>query len=381
MNLSHILDGAGIAVLSLAACGAIYACLATWALWRFLKRPAGAPVGRPSVLVLKPLHGDEPGLQENLNSFCALDYAGPVRMVLGAQDPADAALDVARKVQRDNAGRDIVVVSDSRVHGTNRKIGNLINMSASGAGEVVVISDSDVRLPPEALSRIVAALEQPGVGLVYCLYRGRPTKSIWSQLAAMDVNTRFAPSVVVGQALGAHPVLGPTMALRAEVLEQIGGLEHLADFLADDFELGRAVRAAGYTIACPTLVIDHVFPERSLREMLAHEMRWSRTVRLVQPAGYLGSVIMHVLPLTLIGAALTGFSAESLAVLAAMTVFRLIQARMLNGMMGADNRLWWLVPARDLLSFAVFVGAIFGDRVEWRGNRLQVGRDGAIAAT
>ena len=372
---------AGWVVIGLSVCGAIYAGVATWATWRFLRRPAGAPTSRPSITVLKPLHGDEPELDRNLASFCAQTYAGPVQLILGVQDPADPALVIARRVQREHPDRDIAVVADPTVHGTNHKLGNLINMAVQAHGEVIVISDSDVRLPPDGLSQIVAALEAPGTGLVHCFYRGRPTASFWSRLAAMDANTRFAPSVVVGEALGAHPCLGPTMALRAETLKAVGGLEHLADFLADDFELGRAVRALGLGLACPSMVIDHLFPERSAREMLAHELRWARTIRLVQPAGYLGSVIVHFTPLALIGAALTGFSGWSLAVLAVLALFRQAQAYVVSRMMAADRGLLWLLPARDLLSFGVFIAALFGDRVEWRGNRLRVQRDGVIAAT
>jgi len=380
VSLTAIIGGVGDAVLVLSVCGAIYAGLATWATWRFVRRPATTPQGRASITVLKPLHGDEPDLYENLASFCAQTYAGPVRLILGVQDPADPALTAAERLKRDYADRDIAVVIDPTPHGTNRKLGNLINMFAQARGEIVVISDSDVRLSPHDLDQIVAALEAPGVGLIHCLYRGRPTASVWSRLAAMDVNTRFAPSVLVGEALGANPCLGPTMALRAETLAAIGGLEHLADFLADDFELGRAVRVLGLRIACPPMVIDHVFPERSAGEMLAHELRWARTIRLVQPAGYLGSVVVHFTPLALIGAALNGFSGWSVAVLAALVVFRQLQAYLLARLMKADRGLLWLLPVRDLLSLGVFIAAIFGDRVEWRGNRLRVQRDGVITA-
>lgn len=380
MSLGSVVAGAGVVILSLAVCGALYACVATWAIWRFTRRAATAPASKPSISVLKPLHGDEPELYENLASFCAQDYAGPVQLILGAQDQADPALEVAARLKRAFPDRDIVLVADPTPHGTNRKIGNLINMTAHATGEVIVISDSDVRLPVDALVRIVATLLAPGVGLIHCLYRGRPTSSAWSKLAALDVNTRFAPSVVVGEALGAHPCLGPTMALRAEVLAAIGGLQVLADVLADDFELGRAVRAAGYRIAWPPMVIDHVFPETSAREMLNHEMRWARTIRLVEPAGYLGSMIIHVTPLALIGAALTGLTGGSLALLAGLIVFRQVQALVLSKLMASDESLLWLLPLRDVLAFGVFFAAIFGDRVEWRGNLLRVGRDGAIAA-
>jgi ceramide glucosyltransferase len=381
LSLGFVLECIGAGLLILAVCGAGYGCAATWAIWRFSRRPQPAPAAHPAVTVLKPMRGDEPGLYENLESFCRQDYAGPVQLILGAQDPDDPALAAARQLKAAFPDRDITVLADPTLHGTNRKIGNVINMAAHARGEVIAISDSDVRLPPDGLSRIVATLQRPGVGLVHCLYRGRPTASAWSRLAALDVNARFAASVMVGEALGAHPVLGPTMALPAKVLDRIGGVRVLADVLADDFELGRAVRGAGYAIACPPMVIDHVFPETSLRDLLDHELRWARTIRLVNPFGYLGSGIMHVTPLALFGAALTGFTPWSFALALGLTAFRYAQAALLVRIMRADGGLLWLLPVRDLLSLWVFLVALVGRGVVWRGARLKVARDGAIAAT
>jgi ceramide glucosyltransferase len=372
---------AGLVALGLAGAGALYALIATVALWRFSRRSVVAPEATPSVTVLRPLFGDEPELQENLASGCRQTYAGPVQTILGAQDPSDAALTVARGVQSDCPGQDISVSSHPLLHGTNRKISNLINLSAQARGDVVIIADSDVRFPPDAFNAIIAELDQPGVGLVYCLYRGRPTESGWSALAALDINTRFAPSVVIGQALGFNPCLGPAMALRADVLDQIGGLERLADVLADDYELGRAVRQAGYRVSYPPLVIDHVFPETSFTDLFTHELRWARTVRLVEPGGYFGSVIVHFLPLALIGSALTGFSPPTLAVLAGLTLFRLIHAGCLCRLLGAERRGLWLTPVLDLLSFGVFLVGAVGARVEWRGVRSSVLRDGTMSTT
>jgi ceramide glucosyltransferase len=129
------------------------------------------------------------------------------------------------------------------------------------------------------------------------------------------------------------------------------------------------------------MLIDHVFPERSARDLVAHELRWARTVRLIQPAGYLGSGITHILPLALIGAALTGFSPLGLEELAALLAFRLVQAHVLCRMMASYRARLWLIPLRDLLSFVVFIGAFTGSRVEWRGARLKVARNGAMAAS
>jgi ceramide glucosyltransferase len=379
LSAASFADHAGVVFLGLAVCGAIYSGAATWVTWRFLGRGAPGPCGaRVSVTVLKPLHGVEPELYENLASFCAQDYPGAVRIVLAAQDPDDPALAIARRLKADHPDHDIVVISDPTRHGSNRKIGNLINMAAHSQGEVVVISDSDVRMPPGGLGQIVAALDAPRVGLIHALYRGRPAAGLWSRLAALDVNTRFVPGVVVGQALGAHPCLGPTMALRASLLQTIGGFERLVDFLADDFELGRAVRDAGYEVVCPPMLIDHLFCERSAGEMLAHELRWARTIRLVKPVSYLGSVIIHFLALGMIGAVLTGFSGWGLATLAALAVFRWAQARILSALLSSDLGGLWLIPLRDLLSFGVFMVAIFGDRVRWRGNNFRVRPDGVM---
>ena len=372
---------AGFAVLALACAGAVYGLGAIFALRRFLARPSPALTGAPSVTLLKPMHGAEPELYENLLSLADQDYPGPLQIIMGSRDPADPALVIARRLQQERPDLDVTVVADAAQHGTNRKLSNLINMSATMRGEIVVISDSDVRLPPGGLRQIAATLQQPGVGLVHCLYRGRPAAGFWSELAALDIDARFAASVAVGEALGAHPCLGPTMALRASTLETVGGLRLLADQLADDFVLGAAVRAQGLAIGSPPLAIDHVFPERSLREMVVHELRWARTVRLIQTAGYAGSLITHVLPLALIGAALAGFSPLALDMLAVLALVRLAEAAAMCRLMRAQKAALWLLPLRDLLSFLVFVLAFTGQRIEWRGARLKVARDGAMAAS
>jgi ceramide glucosyltransferase len=380
MSLVSVIAGFGAIAFVMALCGAVFGVLATVALRRFLRQAPAAPLSAPSVTILRPMRGAEPEMTQNLQSLCGQDYAGPVQVILGAGDPDDPALAAARALKAERPGRDIVIVADPTPHGTNRKLGNLINMAGQARGEVVVISDSDVRLPPQALSAFVGALQQPGVGLVYGLYRGRPAGNLWSRIAALDVNARFASSVVVGQALGAHPVLGPTMALRADTLERIGGFERLKDVLADDFELGRLVRGEGLAIACPPILIDHVFPERSLREAWMHELRWARTIRLLNPGGYAGSVITYVLPLALIGAALTGLAPAGLALLAVLAVLRAGQCAASCRLMGADRGVLWLFALRDLLSFGVFAAAFFGDRIEWRGHRLRVQSDGAMAS-
>ncbi len=379
--MSLLLVIAALAALVLACAGAVFGVLAAAATLAFLRRAPVAPAETPGLTILRPMKGLDPEADLNLLSLCEQDYAGPVRIILGADSPDDPAVAAAERLKAARPDRDIVIVADGTLHGTNRKLGNLINMSGLIRGAILVISDSDVRLPRGGLSALVGALQQPGAGLAYALYRGRPAGNIWSRLAALDINARFASSVVVGQALGAHPVLGPTMAVRADVLSRAGGFERLRDVLADDFELGRMVREQGLSIACPPMLIDHLFPERRLSELWRHELRWARTIRLLNPGGYAGSVITFVLPLALIGAALAGFAPWSLMLLGGLAAVRLIQALTLCAALGADRSVAWLFLPRDILSFAVFLAAYFGDRIEWRGNRLKLKADGVMASS
>jgi ceramide glucosyltransferase len=362
-----------------AALGATYACLSLWAMRRFMRRAPLEVIGFPSVTLLKPLRGEEPELYDNLQSFCRQDYPGPVQIVFGVQDPDDPAIAVVRRLQAAHPDVDIVLTVGAVGDGGNRKIANVLNMARHATAEVFVLSDSDVKVGPEHLRQIVGALQEPGVGLVTCLYRGRPTGTPWSTLAAMDIDFRFAPSVVMGLQFSlAFPCLGPTMALRRALLEDIGGFQHLSNFLADDYELGRAVRSRGYRVAFARGLIEHLCPESTLKAVMAHEFRWARTIRLIEPAGYFGSVITHFCTLALIGAIFEGFASWSLAALAAAAVLRLALVGRMAGQLGAGPVNPLLVPARDLLSFAVFIAAFCGDRVEWRGTRLQLSRAGEV---
>jgi ceramide glucosyltransferase len=380
--MSLILSIVGALLLLMATAGAVFGVVATVALGRFLARPLAASAARPSITILRPMKGLDPEADANLLSLAEQDYRGPVRIVLGADSEADPSIAAARRFKDARPGHDIVIVADPSQHGTNRKLSNLINMAPHVSGEIVVISDSDVRLPPNGLSSLVGALEPQGVGLAYALYRGRPTGNLWSRIAALDINARFASSVVMGQALNAHPVLGPTMAVKIEVLTKAGGFERLKDVLADDFELGRMAREQGLAIACPPMLIDHGFPERSLGELWRHELRWARTIRLLNPGGYGGSLITYVFPLALTGAALMGltnpYALIALGVLAGVRFsFGLLSCLVMD----ADTSALWLFPVRDLIAFAVFLAAFFGDGIEWRGARLRVKPDGAMASS
>jgi ceramide glucosyltransferase len=243
----------------------------------------------------------------------------------------------------------------------------------------VVLSDSDVTVGRDYLARVVAALSQPGVGLVTCLYRGAPVPGCWARLASMAVDYHFLPSVLLGLALRlARPCFGSTIAMRRETLDRIGGFEAFLGCLADDNAIGEAVRALGLRVAIPSWVVTHACSERSAAELWSHELRWARTLRAVSPLGYAGTLITHPLPLAVLGASLDGFGPLGAAAVAAAIGSRLVLQLQVDHTLRLSTSRWWLGPARDLLAFAVYVASFFVDVVSWRGRRYRVRADGTL---
>ncbi len=367
--------------LCLATVGAVYTLFAARQAEKRIGRSSGARSRtgkRPSVTLLKPLHGAEPELYENLESFCRQDYAGEVQLVFGVHNIADPAAGVVRDLQRAHPGADITLVVDGRVHGKNGKVCNLINMERAIRGEIVVLSDSDILVGSSYIDDVVEPLSRSSVGFVTCLYTGRSNGPIWARLAAMGINYQFLPNVLAGVSLGlATPCLGATVALRSAVLRQIGGFSILANQLADDYDLGRAVRELGYEGAISATPVEHLCAERSWRELWDHEARWNRTIRVIDPVGFLGAVVTYALPWALIALILDP-GALALAVLAAAFASRLYLVDRLDRATGVRAGGMHLLPVRDMLSFAVFLNAFLGKTVSWRGRRFRVGSDGAL---
>ncbi|HVZ70490.1 MAG TPA: bacteriohopanetetrol glucosamine biosynthesis glycosyltransferase HpnI [Rhizomicrobium sp.] len=360
--------------------GAIYALIASAAAARALKSPAAEPTSFPSVTLLKPLHSDEPMLAENLESFFAQDYPAPVQIVFGVQNAADPAIPVVRKLQARHPDLDMDLVIDARLFGANRKISNLINMMPRARHDVLILSDSDIAVPPHWLQTVIGTLQQPGVGAVTCLYIGKPLGSLWSKLAAMGISYQFLPNVVVGtQASLAAPCFGSTIAFTRQTLEEIGGFQAFSGFLADDYEIGRAIREKGYSLALPHIVVDHICSERSFGELIRHELRWNRTIRSINPTGHAGSGAIHALPLAFLATLLLGFNALSLFVLATALLARAVLKWRIDRLVGTKAGPIWLLPLRDAISFFVFLGSLFGSSIHWRGQRFDIQASGGFS--
>jgi len=370
---------ASVACDTAAVVGCGYALFAAWAARGLVRQATPTAADYPAVTVLKPLHGMEPKLYGNLAGFCAQNYPGSVQIIFGVDDAADPAADVVRRLVADFPERDLTLVIDGRRHGENRKVSNLINMARQARHEVLVVSDSDIVVAPDYLKHIAAALAQPGVGLVTCLYHGIPAGGLWSRLSAAAIDYHFLPNVLAGLKLGlASPCFGSTIALRAKTLAAIGGFEAVADQLADDYALGALVRATGRTVAIPNHVVGHACAERSAGELIRHELRWARTIRSIDPAGFAGSAITHSLPLALIGLVLGGINPAGFIVVAALAC-RLLLQNAIDRAFGLRGDLFWLGPLRDVLSFAIFVGSFFGRGVQWRGHRYGLRADNRLA--
>jgi ceramide glucosyltransferase len=367
------------------AVGCAYLVCAMLLTGRFRRR--AVPTARdsmPDVTILKPLHGAEPRLLENLASFCTQNYPGAVQIVFGVQDPRDEAIAVVGELRAKFADRHLDLVIDTTMHGLNCKVSNLINMWRYAEHDVVVLADSDMRVDPSYLSRVVAGLEEPGVGAVTCLYHGLPAGGFWARLSALGINAHFLPNVIMGLGLNlAHPCFGSTIAFKRKALVEIGGFARVADCLADDYAIGAALRARGYGISVLPFTVGHMCGDMSALELWQHELRWARTIRSLDPAGYAGSVITHAFPLALL-AALAGVATASVGPAMALGLCtvsfgcRLALLRQVERAFNLPPQSCWLVPLRDMLSFAVFAASLFGQSARWKGRRYRFVAGGTL---
>ncbi|SEC06577.1 ceramide glucosyltransferase [Rhizobiales bacterium GAS191] len=373
-------SAAAFICLLMASVGCLYLVCATVVAARFASEAPLEPASSPPVTILKPLKGDEPALFENLASFCTQIYPAPVQLVFGVQDAKDDAIPVVQRLKASFPDLDAHLVIDRAVHGTNLKISNLINMMPTARHQCIVLADSDIGVPPDYLSRVTAALEQPGVGGVTCLYHGIAVAGFWSKLSALAIDGHFLPNVLVGLRSGlARPCFGSTIALRRSHLDEIGGFEAFSDCLADDYAIGAALRAEELRVVVPRLLLGHSCAESSLAEMWRHELRWARTIRTVDPSGYAGSLVTHPLAFALLAFA-SGASAAGPALAILAILGRIVLLQVTARSHGLAPAPYWLVPIRDLLSFAIFVWSFCGRDLTWRGRNYHVRANGTLTA-
>ncbi|CAB3798584.1 hypothetical protein LMG28614_04794 [Paraburkholderia ultramafica] len=362
-----------------------YAVVATFAMPFFDRRAGRQPSGRACISVLKPLCGSEPRLYENLATFC--EQAHPCfQLIFGVSSPNDPAIPVVRRLQSNYPRSDIELVIDPRVHGSNLKVSNLINMAERARYGVVVLADSDIAVETDYLERVTAPLADPDVGVVTCLYRAQSVGGFWPRIGALFINEWFAPSVRVAHSTGSRRFgFGATLALRRTTLDEIGGFAALRDCLADDYWLAEHARALGLNTVLSSVMVSTDVIEPDFATLWQREMRWLRTIRSLNPSGFAGLGVTFTSPWLLAGMLLahwlslagngphpfTGYclAVSMVAGAAARTLLHARSARY--------SRTFWrdlpLVPLRDTLLALQWLSAAFGSHVVWRGARMPVG--------
>lgn len=341
--------------------------------WRRRHREARADF-QPAVSILKPVRGRDPRFLEAIRSYARQDYPA-WELLFGVSDPHDPALADIRQLQREFPERRIEIVT-SPTAAPNGKVGVLIDLERAARHPLLLISDSDIAVPPGYLREVAGPLADPSVGLVTCLYRAS-AETVPARWEALGVSTEFAPSVLVAEWSGLSGfALGSTMVVRAADLQRIGGFERLRDYLADDFHLGRLVSELGLRVHLSHTVVETHLGGSTWGEVWRHAVRWSRTIRMTRRAGYYGYAITQGTCWALL-AALAGFPALAAGCLGA----RMAAGLLIGGLVLKDPAVWrraWAIPLRDLWGAAVWLTGLFGDTVHWRGLAIRLTADGRI---
>lgn len=357
---------------------------------RFRQRSRLRPVvdsSYPHISLLKPVCGLEPNLEENLASFFRQDYPN-FEIVFGAQDASDPALEVVRNLQRRNPHINVKFVFSGVPNRPNAKVCSLEKMYAAASSDYFVISDSDVRVTPNYLRDVIGPLLEGDTALVFCLYRGVPTQGVWSWLEALGMSVEMTSGVIVaGMLEGMKFALGPTMAIRRDALDAIGGFGVLADYCADDYVLGHAVHESGRNVVLSRHVIDHIANHRSFRGSILHQVRWMKSTRFSRPKGHIGTGLTFAMPFGVLGL-LVGLAAGHPLLALSLFGWAVLNAILLSlavgwGVVGDSRalRYCWLYPVRDLMGFCFWGASFFGRDIVWRGIRYRLQFGGKMVRT
>ncbi len=365
-----------VPLLVLLAGSLVYCLLVAYAARHYLAGRTSATADSPPVSVLKPLAGSDEGLEQNLRSFFSLDYP-EFELLFAVRESTDPAVRVVQKLQSEFPGVPARLIVTGEPPYPNAKVYSLDRMLAAARHDLLVMSDSDIRVTPGMLRSIAGEFADPRLGLATCPYRAVPGPSLWSTLEAIGMNTEFFAGVLVARIVeGMKFALGPTIAARRAALAAIGGFDRVKDYLAEDFVLGRLVAEAGWRTSLSGFLIEHRIGSQPFRSNMGHRLRWMRSTRRSRPAGYVGQVFTNPIPLALL---LVATSPPWWPLLLATLALRALAAWAVAGWVLHDRltaRRWWLVPLQDLLSFAFWLAGFFGTSIHWRGRTYRLLSDG-----
>jgi ceramide glucosyltransferase len=360
-------------ILAIAALPSVYYLLAIYSARRYF-RTARRPTGgfAPPVSILKPVRGLDPASFENFATFCRQDYSD-YEIVFAVADDDDPAIDVIRQLIAAFPERSIRLLIGAPNLGPSSKVNKLCRLTREARHEILVISDSDIRVAPDYLQSVVAPFRDPRVGAVTCLYVGIANGKTASELEALGIATDFAAGVLTAwQLQGVRFTFGATMATTRQRLREIGGFEALVTYCADDYQLGRRIAERGYLVELAPHVVESQCAARTLREYLQHQLRWAITIRHSRPWGYVGLALTHGQLWAVAATAAMPTIPIAASYVTAYFALRLLMAWSVArwSLGGRGIRKWWLLPVRDALSLGVWCAALFKNRIEWRGREF-----------
>jgi ceramide glucosyltransferase len=369
-------------------CSSIYYLLCLWSAAAFLRERRAADKSvrptqfLPPVSILKPLKGTDPEIYECFRSHCLQDYP-EYEIIFGVSDLSDPAVESVERLQREFPQRKIRLVICPKVLGANVKVSNLAQMLPEARHQQLIINDSDIRVAPDYLRKVMAPLANEKVGLVTCLYRGEPAATLGSRMESLGISTDFCAGVLVARQLegGIRFGLGSTLAFRRSDLATIGGFESFVDYLADDYELGKRIAGLGLSVELSPIVVATHLPGYDLSGFLAHQLRWARGVRDSRPAGYLGMVFTFGLLWSCLAVIAARGAGWAWTLLASTFVLRFGVAVVVGRNVLQDRNLGrnlWLLPMRDMVAVGVWMVSFAGHSVTWRGDRFRL-KDGRLS--
>jgi ceramide glucosyltransferase len=367
---SHILAR----ILLFALCGAaVYSLLQIAAALRYLSvRPLDLLSVEP-VSVLKPLAGLDLDLESNLRTFFEQDYPA-FEILFAVRIETDPAAEVVRRLQGEYPNIPSRLVITGEPPYPNAKVFSLGRMLAAASNDLVVMSDSDIRVTPNLLRTVAAEFQDAHLGVATCPYRAVPGASFWSRLEATGMNTDFWGSALVARVLeGMRFAVGPTIVARRKVLQSIGGFERLKDYLAEDFVLGKFAAEVGHGVILSSYVVEHHIGSATLQQNVEHRLRWARSTRRSRPAGYVGQLFTMPLPLALLVCAV---SPAWWPILPIVFIVRAAAAYMVSARVLRAKINWLLLPLEDVLGFCFWIAGYFGNTISWRGRRYRLFSDG-----
>lgn len=374
---------------TLAALALLSLALALWqwfAARRFpLHRRAADLSFAPPLTLLKPLKGCDATTAESLQSWFHQNYVGPVQILFGVSDAGDPVCFLVNELIEKNPGCDAQLVVCAESLGANGKVSTLVQLDRLAKHPLILVSDADVRVPPDFLANVVAPLRDPQIGLVSCFYRLANPATAAMRCEAVAINADFWSQVL--QAASLKPLdfaLGAAMLTRRERLEEIGGFAALANCLADDYQLGHRLAQRGHHLTLCPVVVECWDAPANWRGVWKHQLRWARTIRACQPVPYFFSILSNATlwPLLWLMMSLVWSNTLWNPFFAVVCLFlRVVLAgnlqRRLTPASGNVAPLW-LVPVKDLMAAAVWAGAFLGSTVEWRGQKMRLTRDGTL---